>query len=92
MWIPPNQCEKEVAVKDAGQAEIESLRAMLGGKGNIVSAKPVAKTRLLVEVKDVKAVKSGEAAKRGTAVYVPEKGNLVQVLVGLNPERYHSIF
>lgn len=82
---------REATIRDADQTEIDNLRAALGGRENILTAKPMAKTRILVEVRDVKAVKRDAAASMGAAVYFPENGNLIQVLVGVNPEQYHAL-
>ncbi|MDR3203431.1 MAG: glucose-specific PTS transporter subunit IIBC [Deltaproteobacteria bacterium] len=48
----------------ASESEIEAVRMALGGTDNIVSFKPLAKTRLAVIVKDRSLIKPIEAQKR----------------------------
>jgi PTS system glucose-specific IIC component len=74
-------------VPEAPESELENIRFALGGKGNIVSAAPLAKTRLAVTLRDRNLVRSSA----GLTLFVPQKGNEVHVLVGLHPERYRGL-
>lgn len=76
---------------DAPPEEVERLREFLGGGENILSAEPVAKTRLLVRLKDKALMRAQEARDAGILLFVPDHGDAVQVLVGAHPERYGKL-
>lgn len=81
----------ETPIPDASPEETEKLRAALGGISNIVSARPAAKTRLLVTVKDVKQVKPETLREDNISIFIPDKGNEIHVLPGVHPERFRSL-
>jgi PTS system glucose-specific IIC component len=76
------------AAPPIASAELEILRDLLGGPGNIVSAKPLAKTRLVVKVRSQAEIQKDQAAAKGYLIFAPAKGDEIHVLVGLGPERY----
>ncbi|MDR3155111.1 MAG: PTS glucose transporter subunit IIBC [Deltaproteobacteria bacterium] len=83
--------EAKAEAPPATEAEKEAVFSALGGRGNILSASPGGKTRLLAKLKDP-ALASDEAARRaGLALFRPGKGDEIHVIVGLNPERYGSL-
>jgi len=91
--VPATETEvKDATVPEASVEELEALREMLGGADNIVSLTGAAQTRLLVRLKDESKLKKEAAERAGLAMFKPEKGDEVQVLVGLHPERYKALF
>ena len=78
-------------IVEATPQELALLRAILGGTGNIASAAPIAKTRLLVVLKDATLVDAASAEQKGITLFKPGAGNALHVLVGLNPERYRAL-
>jgi PTS system glucose-specific IIC component len=76
------------SVPEASENELEKLRFALGGKENILSAVPLAKTRLAVTLKD-RNLPRPEVA--GLTLFVPRQGNEIHVLVGRHPERYKNL-
>jgi PTS system glucose-specific IIC component len=76
---------------DAAPDELEKLRAILGGADNIESFRPVAATRLSVELKDKKLLTMAESFASGFAILTPKNGTSVQVIVGPRPERFHAL-
>lgn len=83
---------KASPVPEASGQELDILRDILGGVDNIVSLAAAAQTRLLVRLKDEGKLKPEAAAQAGLALFKPDKGEEVQVLVGLHPERYRALF
>ncbi len=80
------------AVPEASAGELDALRRALGGAANIIGLAAAARTRLLVRLKDRALMRPEEARAAGLELFVPERGDEVQVLVGLNPERYRALF
>jgi PTS system glucose-specific IIC component len=70
------------------ESELENVRFALGGKENIITVEPLAKTRLAVTLKDRNLVRPETA---GVTLFVPQAGNEIHVLVGLYPERYKAL-
>ena len=93
----PRTMAAEQAVPEAKQVEkappeaFERLRAALGGAQNIASAVPAARTRLLVELKDKKALDRDALEKMGFAVFEPGEGRALQIIVGLDSERFSGL-
>ncbi|MDR1658200.1 MAG: glucose-specific PTS transporter subunit IIBC [Deltaproteobacteria bacterium] len=81
----------EAKVADASTEELETLRGLLGGKDNIKSFSPAAATRLIVSVRNKDLIKFDETKQSGFGILKPQKGNDIQVIVGLHPERYHAL-
>ncbi|MDL2268526.1 PTS glucose transporter subunit IIBC [Desulfosarcina sp. OttesenSCG-928-A07] len=79
------------AVPEASEEEVNTLRFLLGGRDNIVSAAPVAKTRLAVTLKDVSLTRPDEAVRAGFSIFTPQKGSETHVIVGPHPERYNAL-
>ncbi len=82
----------EKTVPPATAAELEAVRAVLGGADNIVSVAAAAQTRLLVKVKDRSRLAQGKARESGWDLFIPEHGDEAQLLVGLYPERFKALF
>lgn len=83
---------KAAPVKEASAAELENVRAALGGAANINSLAAAAQTRLLAKVKDRSLLSAEKARKVGWELFTPEHGDEVQLLVGLAPERFKALF
>lgn len=83
---------KEAPAAEASAKELEVLREILGGADNIISLAAAARTRLLVRLKDESKLRPKAAKEAGLALFKPEKGDELQVLVGLHPERYKALF
>jgi PTS system glucose-specific IIC component len=81
----------KAVVPEATTEELETIRQVLGGAGNIVSVKPGASTRLFVALKNKQSVNLDGAKKAGLGILVPDQGQVIQVIVGLNPERYRAL-
>ena len=72
--------------------ELEKIRAFLGGAANIVSATPLAETRVRVLLKDPSLVNAEKAEAAGFPLLRPQAEPLiVHILVGLNPARYSAL-
>lgn len=78
-------------IADAPRETIENLRNALGGADNIVSVEPMARTRLLVKLKDNAKIKPGLAEAAGLTLFTPKEGDEVHVLVGPHPERFRAM-
>lgn len=77
---------------EAGAEEIENVRKILGGAGNIIKMEAAAQTRLLVKVRDRSRLDFGLASAARLVLFTPEHGEEVQLLVGLHPERFKALF
>lgn len=78
-------------VPGASGDELAAIRSLLGGKDNIISAEPLAKTRLAVVLKDRSQIRPETAGTSGITLFVPQEGDEIHVLVGLHPERYKAL-
>ncbi|MDR1038929.1 MAG: PTS glucose transporter subunit IIBC [Deltaproteobacteria bacterium] len=88
------QAETEAAagpLPEAPEGELKIIRLALGGRENIISSEPIAKTRLAVILKDRSLLRPDIAAKLPVNFFVPKEGSEIHVLVGLRPERYKSL-
>lgn len=85
---PP--AERETA-PEASESELNALRSLLGGRDNIVSAAPLAKTRLVVTLKDASLTRPDDALRAGFSIFTPQRGNEIHVIVGQQPERYKAV-
>jgi PTS system glucose-specific IIC component len=86
--------EEEVKTEASGTATTEEKAAMissLGGKENIISFKPYKLIRLLVKLKNIELIDQSAAEESGLYVIKPKEGDEVQVIVGVNPERYGNL-
>jgi PTS system glucose-specific IIC component len=84
--------EKAEKVPDASDEELLSLKELLGGSGNIESAKPGAATRLFIVLKDKALLDVKKAEKAGLSFLHPRKGGPIQLIVGLHPERFRALW
>jgi PTS system glucose-specific IIC component len=75
----------------ATSKELEDLRELLGGAGNIASVEPIAATRLQVRLNDRTLIKRDAENESGFAFLVPRKSDSVQVIVGPHPERFSAL-
>ena len=75
-------------VEKVSPEDFKKLRAALGGAENVVSLAPAARTRLLVELKDKKALDRDALEKMGFAVLEPGEGRALQIIVGIDSERF----
>lgn len=82
----------EPTTEPVAQEKIDMLRNALGGPSNIVSVKAVAKTRLLVTVKESQMVRPELVENETMAIVVTPAESEVYVLVGPHPERYQIAF
>ncbi|MDR1044400.1 MAG: PTS glucose transporter subunit IIBC [Candidatus Adiutrix sp.] len=82
----------EAPTVEAAPEDIERVRKILGGADNITAVTAAARTRLLVKVKDRSRLLFDQALEAGWELFVPEKGEEVQLLVGLHPERFRALF
>jgi PTS system glucose-specific IIC component len=85
------QAEAAGAVPPATAAEKRLVVKALGGKDNIVSVAPAAKTRLLVRLRDSSLASREAPGGDGPVLFFPASGDEVQVIVGPNPERYGTL-
>ncbi|MDR2352376.1 MAG: PTS glucose transporter subunit IIBC [Deltaproteobacteria bacterium] len=85
------EVQKKVEVGPATEDEKAAVIASLGGISNIVSVSPAGKTRLIAKLKDLNLIDNEAAQKSGLALFKPAKGEEVQIIVGLNPERYGGL-
>jgi PTS system glucose-specific IIC component len=84
--------EKQAAVvPDAPDEELKVIRASLGGQENIVSVEPMAKTRLVVTLKDKTLVKPDLAKNLAITFFTPAGGEEIHLIVGLYLERYRKL-
>jgi phosphotransferase system IIB component len=79
---------KEIPIELAKEEELESIRHFLGGKDNIKSSEPIAKTRLAITLNDTSLINPNEAKEKGYTIFVPKEGDEVHLIVGLLPERF----
>ncbi len=79
-------------ITEASAEELELMTFVLGGADNIEKIAPAAKTRLLVRVKSREKISAEQAHKNGWEIFIPEKGKEIQVIVGLEPERFRGLF
>jgi PTS system glucose-specific IIC component len=83
--------EKKEEIPPATQGEKDAVLSSLGGKGNVLGVRPMGATRLLARLKDLSLLDPEAAKKAGLVVWKPSKGDEVQVIVGLSPERYGGL-
>jgi PTS system glucose-specific IIC component len=87
--------EAAAAKKDltppASATETAAVFAALGGRDNILALKPGGQTRLLATLKDPAKINEDAAEIASLALFKPAKGDLIHLIVGLNPERYEEI-
>ena len=72
----------------ASPEEWERFYVLVGGKANVVSLRPAARTRLLVKVNDRALIRPDEGERVGMPFLISEKSEEIQVVVGLPAERF----
>ncbi|MDR2461519.1 MAG: PTS glucose transporter subunit IIBC [Deltaproteobacteria bacterium] len=83
--------EKKQKAPPASPEEKAQVIEVLGGRDNIISAKPAGQTRLLVKLKDFSLADERAAKEKGLVIFKPAKGDEVHVIVGPNSERYGTL-
>jgi phosphotransferase system IIB component len=81
----------EEMVPEASEKELDRIRSCLGGKANILSSQPIAKTRLAIKLEDFSKTDSESAEDHGFALFRPQEGEEIHLIVGPHPERFVNL-